>query len=352
MTRIRVKGIKSYFEPKSGRTYVYHRRSCARIKSPIGSAEFFTEMAAAEASITPRPDAKPGSLDLVIAHYRCSNGFLDLRPNTRSEYGRILNLLSSIGGLVMNDLTSADIVRIRENVVMKRNRSAANKTLAILSILFSYAVERGYADTNPVKGVKKVRRKPGGERRNRPWTKVELDIVMSRAPPHLALPLLIARWTGLRESDVLDLKTGEFHGAIIRRWTLKRGIWVTLPIAAPLRIAIEQRPESIALTICVNSRGASWTVDGFKTSLFKFIRILEREGVIAKGLTFHGLRHTVATELRELGFDARTIADMLGQKTESMAMHYSRDADLQAKLKPAVEKMENAEEMRTKVSRK
>jgi len=52
------------------------------------------------------------------------------------------------------------------------------------------------------------------------------------------------------------------------------------------------------------------------------IRSLEKEGAIAKGLTFHGLRHTVATELRELGFDTRTIADMLGQKTESMAVHY------------------------------
>ena len=102
---------------------------------------------------------------------------------------------------------------------------------------------------------------------------------------------------------------------------------------------------------CNNSRGKPWTTDGFKTSLFKFIRRLEAEGLVARGLTFHGLRHTVATEVRELGFDPRTIADMLGQKSESMAIHYSRDADLNHKLKPVVEKMEKAEEMRTKVSR-
>jgi tryptophan 2,3-dioxygenase len=54
----------------------------------------------------------------------------------------------------------------------------------------------------------------------------------------------------------------------------------------------------------------------------------------------------------ELGFDTRMIADMLGQKSESMAAHYSRDADLHEKLKPVVEKMEIAEETRTKVSRK
>ena len=49
------------------------------------------------------------------------------------------------------------------------------------------------------------------------------------------------------------------------------------------------------------------------------------------GLTLKGLRHTVATILREMGKDARTIADMLGQKTEAMARHYSRRADMSRK---------------------
>ena len=124
-----------------------------------------------------------------------------------------------------------------------------------------------------------------------------------------------------------------------------------MPFAEPLKNAIESRPESSAETICVTSRGAAWTTDGFKTSLFKFIRRLEKEGAVAKGLTFHGLRHTVATELRELGFDTRAIADMLGQMSESMAMQYSQNADLQEKLKPAVEKMEIAEKTRTELSR-
>jgi integrase len=105
------------------------------------------------------------------------------------------------------------------------------------------------------------------------------------------------------------------------------------------------------MTICVNSRGRPWTRDGFKTSFFKFIRQLEMEGIVAPGLTFHGLRHTVATELRELGFDTRTIADMLGQKTEAMAAHYSRTADLSTKLQDAVDRMAEADEAGTKLSR-
>ena len=59
----------------------------------------------------------------------------------------------------------------------------------------------------------------------------------------------------------------------------------------------------------------------------------------------------MATELRELGFDTRTIADLLGQKTAAMAEHYSRDADLGMKLKTVIQKLEVAHKKRTKLSR-
>ena len=50
-----------------------------------------------------------------------------------------------------------------------------------------------------------------------------------------------------------------------------------------------------------------------------------------------GLRHTVATILREMGHDTRTIADMLAQKTIAMAEHYSHRANKTQKLTPVVE---------------
>ena len=50
----------------------------------------------------------------------------------------------------------------------------------------------------------------------------------------------------------------------------------------------------------------------------------------------YGLRHTVAVILREFGFDERTIADALGQKTIEMARHYSKGADLKPKMRGVV----------------
>ncbi len=88
------------------------------------------------------------------------------------------------------------------------------------------------------------------------------------------------------------------------------------------------RPKVDALQIAVTSKGQPWTETGFNASFRTFRQGLEKEGVISMGLAPHGLRHTLGTRLREAGADDRTIADILGQRSTSMARHYSENASL------------------------
>jgi integrase len=67
---------------------------------------------------------------------------------------------------------------------------------------------------------------------------------------------------------------------------------------------------------------------------------------IKTGLTLKGLRHTVATTLREAGLDERRIADLLGQKTPSMARHYSRSANLAQKNRETIDTLEQQNRQR------
>lgn len=349
--KVKLTGVKSYYEPKADKVYRYHRKTGIPLTATPGTPEFIAQWQAAEAKVAKAPAAKHGSLGLVIDAYRQSNDFATLGRDTRKEYDRYLSLLRRMSELVMNEIASPDVVRIRDNLHKSRNRTAANKCMAVLSILFAFAVERGWADRNPVTGVKKVKAPKGTKYKNRPWSKTELDTIKDRLPARLALPFTIARWTGLRIGDIISLRTELYDGSSIRRYTSKRDVLVSTPVARPLKEALDSRPDAKSEFICLNSRGQPWTLDGFQTSFFKEIRRLEKEDVIGPGLTLHGLRHTVATELRELGFDPRTIADMLGQKSTSMAEHYSRSADLQEKLKPVIKKLENSEKKRTRVSR-
>jgi integrase len=76
---------------------------------------------------------------------------------------------------------------------------------------------------------------------------------------------------------------------------------------------------------------------------------LEEEGLVAPGLTLKGPRHTVATTLREAGLDERRISDLLGQKTPSMARHYSRSANLAEKNRETMATLEKENERRGKI---
>jgi hypothetical protein len=69
---------------------------------------------------------------------------------------------------------------------------------------------------------------------------------------------------------------------------------------------------------------------------------------INSGLTLYGLRHMI---LRECGYNERTIADALGQKTIEMARLYARGADLTKKMSGVAKTLgRELNRRRTKVS--
>lgn len=63
---------------------------------------------------------------------------------------------------------------------------------------------------------------------------------------------------------------------------------------------------------------------------------------MGKGLTFHGLRHTVGKRLADAGCDTRDIQAWLGHRTAAMSEHYAREADQRLRVKGAVEKLDHA----------
>lgn len=353
MTSVKVKGLKVYFEPKTGKVYRYHRKSGRRILAEPGTPDFFAEIAAAEALSA--PPAVGGTLGHVIEQYRQAPAFLTLKPRTRADYEKVMLWLKPVHAAAMTAFGRGDMAALRDRAFATKGRSFANYVLAVMSILYGFAIERDIVEVNQAGKIRKVRRPTDARRVNRPWTLAEREAIFALAPPQILLPVAIGRWTGMREGDVLRMPKSAYDGRTIRVVTSKRGVAITVPVAAPLKAILDAalaeaarpdadghaRPETI--TICANSRGKPWTESGFRASFFKIIRSAEASGTVASGLTFHGLRHTVATELRELGFDNRTIADMLGQKTEAQAGHYSETANLEKKMRGVVQRMERAD---------
>lgn len=105
-----------------------------------------------------------------------------------------------------------------------------------------------------------------------------------------------------------------------------------LPLPEPVREVLDRLIDHRALTLCVSSDGTPWTYSGLDGAWQRLRKKLLKDKKIEPGLTMKGLRHTVATILADMGYDERTIADMLGQQTIEMTRHYSRRAEKRNKL--------------------
>jgi integrase len=344
MPLIKLPGVKAYVS--KGKVYAYHRAAGQRLTKPYGSPEFFIELAAirarhAQADTTAKQ--LPGTWGALVAEYRGNPKFLEeLKPRTRKDYNVVLDWLANLDPMPLRQWSRGFVTGLRDKAHKKKGRRFANYVLAVVSVVFSYGFERELVDHHPAQRIKKVRRPREMARANRPWRNEEWEVVVSAAAPHLLAPILLCGVLGWREGEAISRPRIDYDRELrsIGRVSSKNGKWVATKTPRIVADAIEALFPHDATTLLVNSRKVPWTQSGFRASFFRMMRDLEQLGVVADGLTIHGLRHTCATRLREMGYDLRTIADMLGQETEGMAGHYANEADLKGKLDGVIDRLD------------
>jgi integrase len=335
---VRIKGFH-IFRDRHGKWRCYHRATGTAIdlaKAPIGSAEFLAECARITALGSMAGPPKPGTLGTLIATYRSSVAFTELAPRTQADYQRIFDYLQAISDTPLTRFDQPLVVRIRDKASEALGRRWGNYLKAVLSVVFSFGVERGYLPTNPAKEIKGIRRHKNAPEANRPWSDEERHVVLDKAPAHMRPALALMMYTGLAPKDALGLPRSALRDGELATRRAKTGEPVFWPAPAALLEVLDQAPAHDATTLCANSRSRSWTEAGFRCSWAALRRKLEQESWIGSGLTLYGLRHTVAVILREAGLDERSIADALGQKTIEMARHYAKGADLSRKMRGVV----------------
>jgi integrase len=127
--------------------------------------------------------------------------------------------------------------------------------------------------------------------------------------------LLLALWTGQRQGDLLRLPWSAHDGTHIRlrqSKSMRRGghrpVYVTVPVGAPLKVALNEAAKSKhSPIILLNSEGRPWTQDGFRASWGKACKRAKIEEV-----TFNDLRGTAVTRLALVGCTEAEIATITG----------------------------------------
>jgi integrase len=343
MTVVRLRGLKRY--RSKGIEYFYHRATGKRITAKPGTPQFLAEVTALDASIKQHAEdaSKPQTLGALIKSYKTTDAWTDLAPRTRQDYEKVIAYLAPLYDAPVADFTPPRIVALRDRWMKERGRRFVNYCRTVLILLMNRAVELGLVATNPAKAVRKLKRDKTLAPLNRPWSEAEQIAVWKRTGDaryqHLRLPLAIGLYTGMREGDMAALRRNVAKDGRIAIETKKRKVMIDLAVLPELAAAMAEAPPQDTITLCVNSRGQPWTLDGFRTSFFKMLKDLEKEGAVDPGLTYHGLRHTVASRLAERGVSLEDIAAVLGQKSSKVAEIYTDRADRTRRAEAVITKL-------------
>ena len=132
------------------------------------------------------------------------------------------------------------------------------------------------------------------------------------------------RYTALRISDVATLRRDRIRGGEILLRTTKNGKSVKLPIHSDLQVALDVLPYP---------RGADgpdcpyffWSGQGGTRSVIRDVTrtmatVFDASGV--PGACSHRFRHTLATEVLEMGGTIEEAADTLGDSEAIIRKHY------------------------------
>lgn len=257
--------------------------------------------------------------------------------NTRRHQERQLTWWEGeLGNIRLHALTPARITEARDDLMADRGVSGptANRYTAVLSHVFTRALQWGWVRENPVRGIAKRRENPG---RTRFLSKDELARLLESCrqsrQSDLELMVMMALATGTRRGELLSLRWSEvdLERGLARLVDTKNGDKRAVTLTPTVRARLSERQPKTGLVFHapgeperpLDPRGA-------------FEAACERAGI--EDFKWHDLRHTTASYLAMSGATLAEIAAVLGHKTLQMVKRYAHLSD--AHVSGVIERMD------------
>lgn len=334
MRLVKVSGLKEYRD-RHGKLRRYHRVSGTPIEVALTGQALAAEVARLDRLHTP-PAARAGTLEALLVSWKTSPSFTQLAPRTRADYEKIMEYLRPLFPTPLTVMGPGFIAKLRDKTLASKRAGFANHMLAMLSSAFKHGLEYELVEANPCRGISPAKITADRRRPNRAWTPEERKNVPAVAWPQIKLPLLLARTWGIRRGDIVSIPRSAYRDGWLEFRAGKNDALIRLPVVGDLRAEIEAAiaaaPKGASTLLCLNSRGKPWTENGLSHVLGEFFAECRERGIMGPGGSIHGLRHTVAAELRAAGYTVEQRKLVLGHDTDEMAEHYSGSADVTGQL--------------------
>jgi len=332
VVRVDIKGwFTTYKNLKGGerREYHYHRATGRRLEGKPGSPKFIADYADAEKLIR---DRHAGTFNGLVRGYTLSVEFTEkLAASTQGEYRRMLTAAEAeFGNMPLAALDDPrvrkDFLDWREKVARKSGEREADNRLSAVSAMLTWAVDRGQATANYLRGFKRLYH---ADRSEIIWLPEHIAAFMKVAPIEMQRALILGLHTGQREADLLRMPWSAYDGAKIslRQGKARRGgklgPLVEIPCTAALRRMLDGM-ERVSPLILTTKTGQSlkkryfarlWNEAMSKGRLQSVSLPCSDQPV---ELHFHDLRGTAVTLLSEAGCTPQQIAAITGHSLKTV----------------------------------
>ncbi len=309
----------TYVIRTKGKEYWRFRRGQLHTKLPAvpGDPAFYAKYAEllALSQAQPTAAATEGSIRSLTKAYRKSAEFNLLRPSTRLDYERTLDLIDAeLGDEPYRFITTRMVKQIRDELAATPRK--AHKFKQMVSRLYTWAAEDGRVKegTNPAAKFARLKTR---QRTIMPWSDEEIALFLSQAPAHLRLAVTLMLYTGQRVEDVATMEWTQYQSGFIRVLQSKT--------AEPLEIAVHPRLRALLDPvkirrgrICKSAAGRPYTANALRKAISDQCAAID--GMPAR--SSHGLRYAAAGMLEEAGCTVGEITAIIGHRTYQMAMKY------------------------------
>ena len=274
---------------------------------------------------------------------------------TAERYSAILrHFIAYLGPKAEQDishLNSREISAARDHLAQKLTPSSANLMVKTLRTALNQALRDGFVDTNEASRVTLIKRLKKAKRR--PFTKPEIRKLLKVADFEWRGIILCGLYTGLRISDIalLTWENLDLVNAVLTLESGKTERRMDIPIAPRLKQYFDELPAgddpSAPLFPDVYARRVSNKTSGPTSAQFR--KIMVKAGLVedknhqstGKGrgakrevskLSFHCLRHTATSMLKNAGVSDAVARDIIGHDSEAISRQYTH-IDMAAKRK-------------------
>ena len=272
----------------------------------------------------------------------------EIAPTSYASYSRkaqdFLGWLGEHADRQITFITRDDIVAFRDAELVRISPQTVNDGIKWLRMVFKTARDDGKLQDNPVDGVRPARANAPGMRRA--FTLPELRRIIEHADDEWRSLIYFGLYTGQRLGDLARLtwQNVDLERDEIRFITRKTRRQMIIPIAAPLRANIERLPAgedprqplhprafaSVESPARYQRCRANFTSFSLMLGLLRRRFIASRtarQGVPAAAdflrFSFHALRHTATSLMKNAGISATTVQDIIGHESAaiSCALH-------------------------------